>query len=63
MTSGCNKLDVNEWLSHMDMPANYKPLNIEEVLFQGSSKDFYVNHDNLYLAMAEMVVVEPATGG
>lgn len=63
MTSGCNKLDVYDWLSHMDMPTNYKPFNIVEVRFKGSRKDFYVNHENLYLEMGEMVVVEPSTGG
>ncbi len=63
MTSGCNKLDVYDWLSHMDMPTNYKPFDIVEVRFKGSRKDFYVNHDNLYLEMGEMVAVEPSTGG
>lgn len=63
MTSGCNKLDVYDWLSDMDLPANYKPFNIVEVRFKGSRKDFYVNTDNLYLEMGEMVVVEPSTGG
>ncbi len=63
MTSGCNKLDVYDWLVHMDMPTNYTPFNIVEVRFKGSRKEFYVNHDNLYLEMGEMVVVEPATGG
>jgi len=62
MTSGCNKLDVYDWLADMDLPANYKPFNIVEVRFKGSRKDFYVNTDNLYLEMGEMVVVEP-TGG
>jgi len=63
MTSGCNKLDVYDWLSDMDLPANYKPFNIVEVRFKGSRKDFYINTDNLYLEMGEMVVVEPSTGG
>jgi cell fate regulator YaaT (PSP1 superfamily) len=47
----------------MDMPSNYKPFNIVEVRFKGSRKDFFVNVDNLYLEMGEMVVVEPSTGG
>jgi len=47
----------------MDMPTNYKPFDIVEVRFKGSRKDFYVNHENLYLEMGEMVVVEPSTGG
>ncbi|MFD1769287.1 PSP1 domain-containing protein [Sphingobacterium suaedae] len=63
MTSGCNKLDVYDWLSDMDLPSNYKPFNIVEVRFKGSRKDFYVNTDNLYLEMGEMVAVEPTTGG
>lgn len=63
MTSGCNKLDVYDWLSHMDMPTNYKPFNIVEIRFKGSRKDFYVNQDNLYLEMGELVAVESPTGG
>lgn len=63
MTSGCNKLDVYDWLSDMDLPSNYKPFNIVEIRFKGSRKDFFVNTDNLYLEMGEMVVVEPSTGG
>lgn len=63
MTSGCNKLDVYDWLSDMDMPSNYKPFNIVEVRFKGSRKDFFINVDNLYLEMGEMVIVEPSTGG
>jgi len=63
MTSGCNKLDVYDWLSDMDLPSNYKPFDIVEVRFKGSRKDFFVNTDNLYLEMGEMVAVEPSTGG
>lgn len=63
MTSGCNKLDVYDWLSDMDLPSNYKPFNIVEVRFKGSRKDFFINEDNLYLEMGEMVAVEPSTGG
>ncbi|MGN0003097.1 MAG: stage 0 sporulation family protein [Sphingobacterium composti] len=63
MTSGCNKLDVYDWLSDMDLPSNYKPFNIVEVRFKGSRKDYFVNTDNIYLEMGEMVAVEPSTGG
>jgi cell fate regulator YaaT (PSP1 superfamily) len=63
MTSGCNKLDVYDWLSDMDLPSNYKPFNIVEVRFKGSRKDFFVNTDNIYLEMGEMIAVEPSTGG
>lgn len=63
MTSGCNKLDVYDWLVDMDLPSNYKPFDIVEVRFKGSRKEFFVNTDNIYLEMGEMVVVEPNTGG
>ena len=63
MTSGCNKLDVYDWLADMDLPTNYTPFNIVEVRFKGSRKDFYINQDNLYLEMGEIVAVEPTTGG
>ena len=62
MTSGCNKLDVYDWLSDMDLPANYTPFNIIEVRFKGSRKEFFINDQNLYLDMGELVVVEPKTG-
>lgn len=56
-------MNVYDWLADMDMPTNYKPFDIVEVRFKGSRKEFYVNHENLYLEMGEMVVVEPNTGG
>ena len=63
MTSGCNKLDIYDWLVDMDLPSNYKPFDIVEVRFKGSRKEFFINTDNIYLEMGEMVVVEPNTGG
>jgi len=63
LTNGCSKLDVYDWLSNMDMPANYRPFSIIEVKFKGSRKDFFINTDNIYLEAGELVVVETATGG
>jgi cell fate regulator YaaT (PSP1 superfamily) len=63
LTNGCSKLDVYDWLSHMDMPTNYKPFGIIEVKFKGSRKEFFLNPDNIYLEAGELVVVEAATGG
>ena len=63
LTNGCSKLDVYDWLSHMDMPTNYKPFGIIEVKFKGSRKEFYLNTDNIYLEAGELVVVEATTGG
>ncbi len=63
LTNGCSKLDVYDWLSNMDMPANYRPFSIIEVKFKGSRKDFFINTDSIYLEAGELVVVETATGG
>jgi len=56
-------LDVYDWLSNMDMPANYRPFSIIEVKFKGSRKDFFINTDNIYLEAGELVAVETSTGG
>jgi cell fate regulator YaaT (PSP1 superfamily) len=63
MTNGCSKLDVYDWLSHMDMPSNYTPFQVVEIKFKGSRKDFYLNADNIYLESGELVAVETTTGG
>lgn len=62
-TSGCNKLNVYDWLGNMQMPPGYKPLNIVEVRFKGSRKLFYRNVNNLELIIGDYVVVETGTGG
>lgn len=63
LTNGCSKLDVYDWLSHMDMPTNYKPFPVIEVKFKGSRKEFFLNNDNIYLEAGELVAVEATTGG
>ncbi len=63
LTNGCSKLDVYDWLSNMDMPSNYKAFNVVEVKFKGSRKDFFINHEHLYLENGELVAVETTTGG
>ncbi len=62
LTGGCSKLDVYDWLAHMDMPSNYKPFHIVEVKFKGSRKEFYLNHENIYLEQGELVAVETSIG-
>lgn len=63
LTGGCQKMEVYDWLSNLDMPSNYKPFPIIEVKFKGSRKEFFVNHDDIYLEIGELVAVEGATGG
>ncbi|MFM6975267.1 MAG: stage 0 sporulation family protein [Sphingobacteriaceae bacterium] len=63
MTNGCSKLDVYDWLSHMDMPSNYKPFEVVEIKFKGSRKDFFLNSGNIYLENGELVAVETGASG
>lgn len=56
-------MEVYDWLSNLDMPSNYIPFQIIEVKFKGSRKEFFVNKDNIYLEIGELVAVEGATGG
>jgi len=63
LTGGCQKMEVHDWLSNLDMPSNYKPFPIIEVKFKGSRKEFFVNNDDIYLEIGELVAVEGPTGG
>lgn len=61
-TSGCNKLNVYNWLSDMVLPDGYKPFNIVEVRFKGSRKEFFRNTENLDLKTGDIVAVEGNPG-
>lgn len=61
-TSGCNKLNVYNWLADMVLPEGHKPFDIVEVRFKGSRKEFYRNVNNLDLKTGDMVAVEGNPG-
>lgn len=56
-------MEVYNWLSNTDMPSSYIPFPIIEVKFKGSRKEFFINQDNIYLEIGELVAVEGASGG
>lgn len=60
-TGGCNKMNVFDWLSNMDMPVQDR-FNIVEVRFKNGRKDFYRNADGLDLTTGDAVVVEVPNG-
>lgn len=62
-TGGCQTMEVHDWLSNLDMPSNYKPFLVTEIKFKGSRKEFFLNTDNIYLEIGELVAVEGPTGG
>lgn len=61
-TGGCNRLNVFDWLSDMELPTSFEEFDIVEVRFKGGRKDFYRNVNNLPLITGEAVVVEVPNG-
>lgn len=60
-TGGCNKMNVFDWLSNMDMPVQDK-FPVVEVRFKNGRKDFYRNTDKLSLTTGDAIIVESTTG-
>jgi len=61
-TGGCNKLNVFDWLSNMDLPSGQKPFDIVEVRFKNSRKAFYRNVNDLTVQAGELLTVEGSPG-
>jgi len=60
-TGGCNKMNVFDWLSNMDLPVQER-FDVVEVRFKNGRKDFYRNSDRLSLHAGDPVVVEVQNG-
>jgi cell fate regulator YaaT (PSP1 superfamily) len=60
-TGGCNKMNVFDWLSNMDMPPEDR-FDVVEVRFKNGRKDFYRKPTHLKLHTGDAVVVETQTG-
>jgi len=60
-TGGCNKMNVFDWLSNMEMPTSDK-FKIVEVRFKNGRKDFFRNSENLNLTTGDAIVVEVPNG-
>ncbi len=60
-SGGCNKLNVFDWLSNMEMPAQ-KQSEFVEVRFKNGRKDFYKNNDGLELTTGDAVIVDVPNG-
>ena len=61
-SGGCNKLTVFDWLSNLELPSGKEIFNGVEVRFKGSRKEFFLNKDNLSLAVGDVVAVEGNPG-
>jgi cell fate regulator YaaT (PSP1 superfamily) len=60
-TGGCNKMNVFDWLSNMDMP-NQDRFIVVEVRFKNGRKDFFRNTDHLNLTTGDAIIVEVPNG-
>ena len=60
-TGGCNKMNVFDWLSHMDVPASQK-FDVVEVKFKGGRKEYFRNINQVDFVTGDYVVCEMASG-
>ncbi|MEX2231660.1 MAG: regulatory iron-sulfur-containing complex subunit RicT [Cyclobacteriaceae bacterium] len=60
-TGGCNKMNVFDWLSNMDMPGQDR-FNIVEVRFKNGRKEFHKNSEGINLTTGDAVIVEVPNG-
>lgn len=61
-TSGCNKLEVYDWLANIDLPGGQQVYDILEVRFKNSRKDFFRNAQKLNIQVGDIVVVDASSG-
>jgi cell fate regulator YaaT (PSP1 superfamily) len=59
---GCNKLNVFDWLTDMQLPAGEKPFDVVEVRFKNSRKEFFKNQTGVALQTGDVVAVEASPG-
>jgi cell fate regulator YaaT (PSP1 superfamily) len=60
-TGGCNKMNVFDWLSNMEMPGDSK-FDVVEVRFKNGRKDFFRNTEKLHLTTGDAIIVEVPNG-
>lgn len=60
-TGGCNKMNVFDWLSHMDVPSGQR-FDVVEVKFKGGRKEYFRNINQLEFVTGDYVVCEMASG-
>ncbi|WP_345890329.1 regulatory iron-sulfur-containing complex subunit RicT [Rufibacter aurantiacus] len=61
-TGGCNRLNVFDWLSDMEIPVSFKEFDIVEIRFKGGRKEFFRNVNRLPLITGDAVVVDVPNG-
>ena len=60
-SGGCNKMNVFDWLSDLDVPS-FQRYHIVEVKFKGGRKEYFRNVDQLELHTGDSVMVDSSSG-
>lgn len=60
-TGGCNKMNVFDWLSNMDVPT-FSKYNVVEVKFKGGRKEYFRNINQIELYAGDPVIVDVPNG-
>jgi cell fate regulator YaaT (PSP1 superfamily) len=60
--SGCNKLEVFDWLAGIQLPEGQKPFDVVEIRFKNSRKSYFRYSDSHLLCIGDVVVVEANPG-
>lgn len=61
-TSGCDKLEVYDWLANVELPNGQSTYDILEVRFKNSRKSFYRNLTGINFQTGDAIVVEASPG-
>ncbi|MDA0194636.1 MAG: regulatory iron-sulfur-containing complex subunit RicT [Bacteroidetes bacterium] len=61
LTGGCNKLNVFDWLTNMDIPV-HESFNVVEIRFKNGRKEFFRNINRLDLNTGDAVVLDVPNG-
>ena len=60
-SGGCNKLNVFDWLSNLDMPSSHR-FDVAEVRFKNGRKGFFRNDKKLDFVTGDSIVVDVPNG-
>lgn len=60
--NGVNKLEVYDWLTNIDLPANEVIHEYVEIRFKNSRKEIFTNPNSLHLFTGDVIVIEGKPG-
>lgn len=60
--NGLNKLEVYDWLTNIDLPAEETIHEYVEIRFKNSRKEIFTNPNNLHLFTGDVIVIEGKPG-